>query len=80
MTLSLMVDIVLLAIFILIVFSCAHKGFVRTLMSLAALIAASVLANMFSAGLAGSNKDRWADPRIERYMTQQASEYLPEHK
>ena len=44
MTLSLMVDIVLLAIFVLIVFSCAHKGFVRTLMSLAALIAAFVLA------------------------------------
>jgi len=78
MTLSLMVDIVLLAIFILIVFSCAHKGFVRTLMSLAALIAAFVLANMFSAGLAGSITDRWAAPRMERFLTEKVSEYLPE--
>lgn len=78
MSLSLMLDIVLLAIFILIVFSCAHKGFVRTLMSLAALIAAFVLANMASLALADPITERWAAPRMEKFLTEKVSQHLPE--
>ncbi|MBE6931261.1 MAG: hypothetical protein IKM07_00320 [Clostridia bacterium] len=78
MSLSLMMDIVLLAIFILIVFSCAHKGFVRTLMSLAALVAAFVLANSASVALADPITERWAAPRMETFLTEKVSEYLPE--
>ena len=78
MTLSLMVDIVLLAIFVLIVFSCAHKGFVRTLMSMASLIAAFVLANLFSAALAGPITEHWAAARMESFLTEKVSAYLPE--
>ena len=78
MSLSLMTDIVLLAIFILIVFSCAHKGFVRTLMTLAALVAAFVLSNSASIALADPITERWAAPRMETFLTEKVSEYLPE--